>query len=95
MQILNSIAKLFLYEILDALIQAVMFCGQDKSKKTILMEDQSIDDISTITRFLANCLDEEAQRDFRSQIWRSFTNNGISRGEGQTKIYFKPVSTSN
>ena len=69
-----------------------MFCGQDKNKRTILMDEGPVEDICSITRFLATCLDAESAQEFRATVWRAFTYNGISRGEGKTKIYFKPVS---
>lgn len=91
-QVRISIAKMFLYGIMDALIQSVMYCGQDKNRKTVLMDDSSIDDICEITRFLGCCLDDDSAAEFRAELWKAFTLNGISKGQGQTKVYFKPVS---
>jgi len=40
-----AVAKVWFVEITDGLIQAVMYCGQDKNKKTILISDVSLEEL--------------------------------------------------
>ena len=77
---------------MDQLIQAVMFCGQDKNRRTILMAEKSMEDICAITRHLATAMDSTAAADFRQELWKAFTGNQICRGHGESKVYFKPVT---
>jgi hypothetical protein len=40
-----AVAKVWFVEITDGLIQAVMYCGQDKNKKTIMISDVSLAEV--------------------------------------------------
>jgi hypothetical protein len=44
-QVNIAVAKVWFVEITDGLIQAVMYCGQDKNKKTIMISDVSLAEV--------------------------------------------------
>lgn len=93
-QVNIAVAKVWFVEITDGLIQAVMYCGQDKNKKTIMISDKALEHICSVTRYLARQLDQGTLEDFRADIWSKFSTNTMSKGNGMSKIYFKPFEPS-
>lgn len=93
-EVKTAIAELIIKELLNALITGVLNCGQDKNRITPLIQDQGMKYICTIVRGMAGSLTADDAIDIRSDMWKRFTCGSFSKGQGATKIYFKPFDAS-